>query len=128
MNKFLKIVGIIAVVLVVALVVFVLYENGTFDTRFWKNDETVYKPFYSGKYVCGIDLAPGSYEVEIKGGSSGYGFLLTYENAEELEKSNFLSSIPLHEGEKGFRFSLEEGQVLELNLDNTHQMRYKKAN
>jgi len=128
MKKLLKIVGIVAVVLVVALVLFILYENGTFDTRFWSNDESVYKPFYSGKYVCGVDLVPGSYEVEIKGGSSGYGFLLTYDSVEELDKNNFLSSIPLYEGEKGFRFSLEEGQVLELNLDNTHEMRYKKIN
>jgi len=128
MKKFLKIVGIVAVVLVVALVLFILYENGTFDTRFWSNDESVYKPFYSGKYVCGVDLVPGSYEVEIKGGSSGYGFLTTYEGVDEQNRPKIVSSLGIHEGEKGFVFSIKEDQTVELSLDNSHEMRYKKAN
>lgn len=57
------------------LVVGTMYSEGLFDTRFWFYDHNVYDEFHRGSHVGGKDLEPGTYVVEIQGGSKDTGHI-----------------------------------------------------
>ena len=123
MKKVLKIIGTIVLVIIIMFAILVMYRLGLFDTRFWTYDRNVYSEFYNGMYVAGKDLEPGSYAVEIKGGSMDTGTIKIQENME----SNDEEVIWVHTGDRGFQFTLEEGQVLKTNLGSEREMRIKKV-
>lgn len=121
MKKVLKIIGIVLVALILVAVV---YSTGLYDTRFWFYDKNVYKPFYTGNYICGKDFEPGTYEVEIRGGSKNTGTVdITKPNEESYVDNNFW----VHQGDKGFRFTVEEGDLVQVNVMTGRDMKYKKV-
>lgn len=124
MKKGTKILVIIGLVIVLLLAVLVVNQLGLLDTRFWTYDKNVYSEFYDGVYVAGKDLDPGSYTVEIKGGSLHTG---TVEIGESIDDYSG-RAIWVSDGDRGFQFTIEEGQVLRSNIGSQREMRIKRVN
>lgn len=124
MKKVLKVVGIVVVVLVVAVILLNLYANGFFDTRFWSNDG--YDRFYDGLYIGNDGFEAGTYEVEVRGGLSSASAFTIYPDYKAYQENKNGSTAFLSQGDKGFRFTLNSGEVLEFHLHNNHEMRIKK--
>ena len=120
MKKVLKWVGL---VVLVAIILSIVNYFGLLDTRFWFYDRKVYQPFYSGTYVCGVDLEPGSYDVEIRGGSQDTGIVYVKNIAHEDDNRDFWVMT----GDKGFHFSVEDGDVVEVSVRTGRDMKIKKA-
>lgn len=112
---------------IVAIIVggFYVYYMGLYDMRFWTYDENVYKPFTTGVYVAGKDIIPGSYDVEIRGKLDGYGSV----DVHKQNSSNSIQFFFLEPGARGFHFSIEEGQVVEVTADSSTrlEMRIRKS-
>lgn len=96
------------------------------DKRFLEYDKSIYKPFYNGSYVCGVDFEPGAYEVEIKDGADGNGNAtiksIDKETGEEKTESTFV-----HLNSLGYLFTIQEGETLIFDTSISHEMRVKKA-
>ena len=124
MKKGTKILIIIGLVIVLLLAILVVNQLGLLDTRFWTYDKSIYSEFYDGVYVAGKDLDPGSYTVEIKGGSLHTG---TVEIGESIDDYSG-RAIWVSDGDRGFQFTIEEGQVLRSNIGSQREMRIKRVN
>lgn len=119
MKKFL----IVICVLIVIAVGGALYANGMFDTRFWSYDKTVYSEFYNGTHVGGKDILPGTYVVDIKGGSQDTGSVAIWSEDDKKE----LSCFWIHRGDKSFQFTIEQGQILKVWANVGREMRIRKV-
>lgn len=127
----------ILVVIIVGLAFFTIYANlrddntiaAVLDTRFWHSGEE-YKPFYSGVYVVGSDLEPGSYEVEIQGGVKHRSSVVICEfykdEADNMQVKRKKHEITIRVGEKGFHMELHDGETIEVDIYAYHAMRIKK--
>lgn len=122
MKKGTKILIVIGLLIVILLGTLVINQYGLLDTRFWTYDKNVYSEFYNGVKIAGKDIEPGSYIVEIKGGSTDTG---TVEIAKSIDDHDG-AVIWVHDGDKGFQFTIEDGQVLKTNISSDRDMRIKK--
>lgn len=127
MKRFLIILGVVVLLMVLGNIYMILQSNGTFDSRFWNIDPS-YSTFYIGNYIGGKSLMPGSYEVQIKGGAQSYGTFDIYKSEEIYNNHGDHSVNWIHEGDKGFQFTIQDGEVIEFNLVNDTEMRIKRIN
>ena len=122
MKKGTKILIVIGLLIVILLGTLVINQFGLLDTRFWTYDKNVYSEFYNGMKVAGKDIEPGSYIVEIKGGSNHTG---TVKIAKSIDDPDEIV-IWVKDGDKGFQFTIEDGQILTTNIGSDRDMRIKK--
>lgn len=134
MKKFLKIVGIVVLLVVLVLVYTAADYYGVLDTRFWSNDPKVYTPFFSGTYIGGVDLKAGSYDVEVRGQVDGTSMYDVFPDKENYildgtpGKSGGHSTTWINRGEKGFHFTINDGEYITFEIDEHNGMRIKKSN
>ena len=118
MKKFLTLLFTLAFLLVG---VFVLWATGAWDTRFWFYDKEEWKPFYDGVYRSGIDIEPGSYDVQIKGGSKNIG----YYEINDIDGKDVAGEF-MAQGSMGLHFVIRENETLNIRTDSATVMKYKK--
>lgn len=122
MKKGTKLLVILGLLITIMLAILIINQFGILDTRFWSYDKNVYSEFYNGIKVAGTDIAAGSYIVEIKGGASDTGTVEINKSIDDYSGS----VIWVHEGDRGFQFTIEDGQVLKTNINSDREMRIKK--
>lgn len=128
MKKFLKVVGVICLAFILILVFYQIYSKGVFDTRFWGNNSSDYQTFQPGIYTCNESfLVPGDYDVIVKGGVDTGGFIFIYQNKDDTNDRETVSSTTVHAGDKGFHFSIKDGQTVEIAVRNPTEMKIKKV-
>lgn len=107
------------------LVVGTMYSEGLFDTRFWFYDHNVYDEFHRGSHVGGKDLEPGTYVVEIQGGSKDTGHI-SISKPKVNGKSEEIYGFWIKEGEDSFQFTIDEGEILDIKCNVGRKMKIKK--
>lgn len=125
MKKFLKFIGISVLLVVVIIGGWIIYQTGLLDTRFWKNNPSIYTDAANGVYECPADLASGSYVLEVRskratGPVDIYPSYEAYKSYKDAEILWVRSGSDLH-------FSISEGQVIEINIGESGKMRFKKV-
>lgn len=133
MKKFLKVVGVILMVFVLLgyfgssnNMEFGRKVDEIFDTRFWFGGKD-WADFYSGFYVCGVDIEPGNYDVQIRGGAD-YGRVEVYESYGVYKsRGSYFNYITIDHGDKGFHFSIRDGECIEVEIANVNGMRIRKV-
>ena len=124
MKTFLKIIGIAILLIVLVCVWLIVWQYGILDTRFWKNDPDTYIDAANGIYRCPEDLSVGAYVLEIKSKLAD-GRVSIYANESAYNNYADHKTIWTTRG-SDLRFSLEEGQVIEIHVNNPGKMHFKK--
>lgn len=127
MKKILA-VGIVIIGFLAALYFFNNIDQKSFlDTRFWFNDIQKYRKAYNGDYLVGVDIEPGIYDLEIRGGCLFQSRVIIYKSVESMENGDDpMNSVVVARGTKGIHFSADDGNLLRVNVQTRDIMRFHK--
>jgi hypothetical protein len=90
------------------------------------NESDGYFDFHPGVYIGGEDLAPGTYDVMIRGLKNG-GQVLHYASREVYNDNGHFDLHNLGSNSTGYHFNIKDGEVVCFNFYEVGEMKIKKA-